>query len=136
MRSGSVGTTNAYWKAGDGFRSHVVVRYVTTTPNPENEQRRLTLGVPTFPHPSQPRKRARFGLGPFFRCHRPPTPLSGCCQHPNPENDVFGGWDLSLAAPPTLQPQKRAARACFQGWDLSLAPTTTTPRELDRSLGF
>src|SRR6266545_4522768 len=68
--------------------------------------------VPTFPHPSQARKQARFGLEPFFRRHRPPTLLSGCCQHPNPETDVFRGWALSLA------------------------PTPTTPRELDRSLGF
>jgi len=29
MRSGSVGTANAYRKAGDVVRSHVVVRYVT-----------------------------------------------------------------------------------------------------------
>ena len=29
MRSGSVGTANASQKAGDVFRSHVVVRYIT-----------------------------------------------------------------------------------------------------------
>jgi len=29
MRSGSVGTANAYRKAGGGFRSHVAGRYVT-----------------------------------------------------------------------------------------------------------
>jgi len=31
MRSGSVGTANAYRKAGGGFRSHVAGRYVTMT---------------------------------------------------------------------------------------------------------
>jgi len=31
IRSSSVGTANVYWKAGDVFRSHVVVQYITVS---------------------------------------------------------------------------------------------------------
>ena len=54
MRSGSVGTANAYRKAGGGFRSHVAGQYVTIVQPDKTSTAAPTASTDPVIHPNQP----------------------------------------------------------------------------------